>query len=499
MGLIDIISRVSPKLAGQYLVNRAYYREAKRLYQAASGNQYRPGMQNTGSGDRSMQVAGTKLRQLARHLEENHDLVVGLFDDLVNNIVGTGVTVTPMVRGLDGMLNEDANRQIAELWDEWAQHPESTGELGLESLERLVARTYLRDGEMFVQHVTSQRFNYQGEIPFVLDLMEPDYCPFDYQSRSKNILQGVQVNQWGAPIAYHFYKEHPGAADASYKDFRETKAVSAGRVVHLKFSRRIKQRRGVPVVHAVINRLRDLYDYEESERIAAKVAADMTFFIERTSEFNGSVEVNSAKNRSFKMQAGAGFELLPGEKVGTVKSDRPNPELINFRAAMIRAVASGVGGRYSSIARDFNGTYSAQRQELVEGVTGYRAHYVYLVRKFYRPMYRRFMEQAFFSGKLRGLPSRLDLNTIYRADFRPPALPWIDPKKEADAWQTLVDAKLESRSEIIRMRGRDPEKVREEIEQERELIPEASSSDIEGVVDDVVENDNADDDVEDAA
>jgi len=490
--IVELVSRLSPRLAANYLINRAYYQDAKRLYQAATGTQYRPGITNTGSGDKSVQVAGTRLRQLARHLEENHDIVVGLFDDLVNNIVGTGVKVSPMVRTLAGELATDANKQIGELWDEWAQSPETTGELGLESLERLVARTYLRDGELFIQHVTSNRFNYQGDVPYVLDLLEPDFVPFDYDDRSKNVLHGVQCNQWGAPTGYFVYKIHPGAPDAAWTDFKQTKVVRASNISHLKFSRRIKQRRGVPVVHAVINRLRDLYDYEESERIAAKIAADMTFFIERTSEFNGEVNVNSAKNRTFKMQAGAGFELLPGEKVSTIKSERPNPKLIDFRSAMIRAVASGVGGRYSSVARDFNGTYSAQRQELVEGVTGYRAHFVYLVRKFYRPMYARFIEQAFFSGALRGMQPDIDLSSIYRADFRPPSIPWIDPQKEAKAWQILVDANLESRAEVIRARGRDPEKVREEIEQERDLVPEASSTDIETVLEDTLEDETDD-------
>jgi len=107
-------------------------------------------------------------------------------------------------------------------------------------------------------------------------------------------------------------------------------------------------------------------DYEESERIAAKVAADLTWFIQRTSEYQGPQDVNTDSRRELKMAAGAGFTLLPGETVGTIKSERPNSDLVNFRSAMLRAVAGGTGTRYSSIARDYNGTYSAQRQELVE-------------------------------------------------------------------------------------------------------------------------------------
>jgi capsid protein len=54
-----------------------------------------------------------------------------------------------------------------------------------------------------------------------------------------------------------------------------------------------------------------------------------------------------------------------------IKSDRPNPNLETFRNGQLRAVAAGSRGSFSSIARNYDGTYSAQRQELVESTEGY--------------------------------------------------------------------------------------------------------------------------------
>jgi len=466
MDLISLFGRILPGRTAQYLANRRIYKEARRLYEAAQPSQYRPGVTNTGSADQSMNVAGTKLRQLARHLEENHDLVVSVFDDLVNNIVGDGARVAPMVRLKSGELARETNKRIAELWDEWAQSPDTSGEYGFETVERLLCRSYLRDGEMFCPLVTTSRFNYKTPVSLALELLEADYVPFDLHDDKRNLLHGIEVNAWGAPTWYHVLKSHPGDPVTVWEPTLETKRVAALRMIHPKFTRRLRQRRGVPIVHAVINRLRDINDYEQSERIAAKVASDLTWFIERTSEYNGPVDVNAAKNRTLQMSAGAGFTLLPGEKVGTISSDRPNPKLVDFRNAMLKAIAGGVGGRYSSISRDFSGNYSSQRQELVEGAVGYRSHFAYLVRRFYRPTYETFIDQAFFSGLIKLEPG-VDRRTIRRVDFRAPALPWIDPAKEASAWQTLVDSRLESHSEIIRARGRDPDKVSEEIEQEQ--------------------------------
>ena len=209
-----------------------------------------------------------------------------------------------------------------------------------------------------------------------------------------------------------------------------------------------------------MQRLRDIHDYEDSERIAARVAADMTAFVKRTGDFQGTIDTDISK-RLLQMGAGSIWELLPGEDVGTINSNRPNSGLADFRNAMMRAVAAGTGTRYSAIARDYNGTYSAQRQELVEATVHYRALFKVMVNAWYKPLWREFLEQT---------PVRLsaaaDPATFDRVEFRPPALPWIDPVKEAQAWQLLVDAELESRTEIIRSRGRDPKQVREEIEQE---------------------------------
>ena len=158
---------------------------------------------------------------------------------------------------------------------------------------------------------------------------------------------------------------------------------------------------------------------------------------------------------------------MPGEKVGTIQSNRPNSGLEAFRNAMLRAVAAGTGGRFSSIAKDYNGTYSSQRQELVEGAVAYRVHTTYLARRFHRPTYRAWLETAIASGALR-VPRTASRASLYRVDFRAPALPWIDPAKEAKAYADLNAAGLESREEIMRLRGRDPATVMKELEREQE-------------------------------
>lgn len=81
-------------------------------------------------------------------------------------------------------------------------------------------------------------------------------------------------------------------------------------------------------------------------------------------------------------------DLKPGEDIGMVKSDRPNPNLETFRNGQLRAVAAGSRLSFSSTARNYNGTYSAQRQELVESADGYLILQDWFIGAVTRPMYR---------------------------------------------------------------------------------------------------------------
>ena len=516
MSTLDIVSRFAPGFAARYALNQYRYnnikdisgraKDAQRLYEAATQSQYKKGILGGGSSpDRIVAQAGSKLRDIARHLEENHDLTNAIFDDLLNNIVGDGVRVTPMMRNRSGDLAVDANERLLDLWHTWTEYPETTGEYGFEQVERHALRHMLRDGEIFIQDVISNTFQYRTDTPYVMNLIDADYCPLNLIASTNRILHGIAVDEWSAPTRYYFHKSHPGDIFQTTSQIGDMLEVPASQVTHLKYTKRLRQRRGVPLIHSVLNRLQDVKDYEDSERIAAKVSADITGFIKKSTEVYGSTDVNNDGNREMQMAAGAIFELAPGEDMGIIKSDRPNTGLVPFRKAMMQAVAGGTGTRASSITRDYDNTYSAQRQELVEATIGYRVHFAYLQRRFYQPVFNKFIEAARLSGQLSKVLRDVDPATLTRVEFRAPPLPWIDPLKEAKAWIELVNAKLESPQEVIRSRGRDPQKVFDEIAEAQEAGVTASfinAADVD--VDDVVPGDNdqgnqGSDDAENAA
>jgi len=217
------------------------------------------------------------------------------------------------------------------------------------------------------------------------------------------------------------------------------------------------------VFAAVLNRFDDLKDYEESERIAAKIAASMAAFIKKGDPTMYPMpDPNSpagAEQRHLKFQPGMVFDdLKPGEEIGTIDTNRPNPNLETYRDAQLKAIAAGTGPSFSSVARTYNGTYSAQRQELVESYGIYATLASEFISHVVQPMFERFIATAIASGVLR-VPSGVVLETVDDAAFMAPAMPWIDPKKEAEAWAMLEDRAYISGPEIIRKRGGNPRDV----------------------------------------
>ncbi len=336
-------------------------------------------------------------------------------------------------------------------------------------VQRLAARSFFRDGEILIQHILGRKAGlvHLGPVPYSFELIEADLLPFELNDEKRGIFHGVEKDQWGRPRAYHLLRKAPdtGIAFLLKPSAKDIKRVPAERISHLKFTRRIKQTRGVSVFHGVAHRLDDIKDYEESERIAARIAASFSAYIKKGTDFDptSAVEAGAGK-RTMEFESGMIFDdLLPGEEIGTIDTNRPNQGLQEFRNSQLRAIASGTGTNYSSISKDYNGTYSAQRQELVESVPGYARPRAYFVSTFLQPTYENFITASVLSGQLI-IPPGVDPATLTEAEWIAPPTSWIDPKKEIEADSLAVKARFKTRAAVIRERtGKEPDIVKEQI------------------------------------
>lgn len=438
-------------------------------YEAGRRDPQRKQRRESGSANTALLRAGTSLREQARHLDQNHDLTIGILDTLVQNVAGPqGIGIEPQPRRADGSIHDDLARQLLGLWRDWQRKPEVTQSMSWATAQRLACRSWLRDGEVLAQVLEGPvRFLDHGtRVPLSIELIESDLLPLDYHSASPRITSGVELNGWGRPVAYHLYKSHPGD-NFRWTGAADLRRVSAQRMLHLKLMDRIGQVRGVTLLKAVILRLDDIADYENSERIAAKVAASMAAAIIKGAPdmyANALDEEGEAEPRDLRFIPGMVFDdLRPGESIGTIDTKRPNPNLEGHRRGQLRAVASGTKVGYSPISKDYDGSYSSQRQELVESFGAYGVLASDFIGGFVQPIWERFIANARAAGAIT-IPADVDADSLDDALYIPPQMPWIDPEREASAWGLLEANGHASGPEIIRRRGLNPLDV---IEQER--------------------------------
>lgn len=454
-----VIDRAVGVFSPDRAVQRAKSRQTLARYEGAQPSRHRRTIRNSSSGDMEVQRDARVLREIARDFDRNLDLARGVLSILVRNIVGpTGIGIEPMPRRFDGTIHHEFADALLQLHTDWKRRPEVTQSRQWASCERLACRSWLRDGEMFAQLLVGRipTLDHGTRVPFSLELLEADLCPLEFNDASRNIRQGVEHNTWGRKLAYHVYKGHPGDAFALVNTlWPELKRVDAQRILHPIMSDRISQMRGVSIFASVLNRLHDVKDYEDSERVAAKVAASMAAVIVKGGpEAYGEVGDLPDDKRYMKFAPGTIFDdLAPGERVEPIDTKRPNTNLPDYRKGQLQAASRGTEAGYSSMSGDYDGSYSSQRQELVEQDASYGVLADEFIGAFSQPAYNTFVRAAIASGQVR-VPDDVDPLRVDEAEYHRPPMPWIDHDKEMKGIERALANNLTSEAEEMRKRGR---------------------------------------------
>jgi len=482
LNIVDrLVGYISPAAGLRRLGARNAYDKirAYAAHEAASPSNSRKFYRDRLGPNQIVQQGAGALMAQARHIQRNNDIGRGIIRTMTNNIVGpSGIGIEPQPRRKDGSIHEEYAAALRHAHREWRAAPEVTGLHTDAAMQRLTVSTWIRDGESFAQELIglTPGLTHASRVPYSLELFEADLCPMGFD-QGERIRQGIERNAWGRPIAYHVYRGNPlDGASAISLSTQDLKRISADRVIHVALRDRIGQMRGITEFASIIARLEDIKDYEDSERIAAKVAAALTAYVKKNSPDGydpASVPVSQRDSdgnplgRDLRLTPGMIIDgLQVGEEIGLIDSNRPNPNVVTFRQGQLRATAAGVGASYSSIARDYNGTYSAQRQELVEQWINYATLTDAFTGMWVKPVWDGFVQAAHLSGVVKTPPDVMP-GTENDALFVAQAMPWIDPMKEAQALVVLTKAGFMSEVEAIRKGGRNPRDVLEQIIQWR--------------------------------
>lgn len=440
-------------------------------HEATRATRQRSLAQDWGSGNRIAGMDGKQLRDSARQLCRDHDLAKSVFNVLVQNCIGTGIDVIPAPRrrGADSKVDTGLAADLRWLWSEWWDKPEVTWQHDYGKCQQLLFGGMVRDGESFNQSIVGivPYLDHGTRVPMSLELIESDLVPLDFNDEKRGIVQGAERNAWGRVVAWWLYKNHPGDG-GWWRD--DLKRVTADQLRQYANIERIHQVRGLSIFAPVMNRLVDISDIENSERIAAKVAASFCAQIikgdaslyagaDGADVVNGLVNAAQRAYRTMSMVPGLiGDDLLPGEKIETIASNRPNPNLADYLNDQVRRIAGGTGASHSSVSHNYDGTYSAQRQELIESFGAYAMLSEQFTARVMRPHWSDFVTAAMLANLIKA-PKGWTQQEVAAAAFIRPVMPWIDPLKEALARAEAEDRGWQAPQQSILQMGNDPDEV----------------------------------------
>lgn len=420
------------------------------------------------------------LRARSRDQVARNDYARRYVQLLQSNILGaSGLALESLITDPDGTADVQARRAIEGAWADWGADPvDVSRSLSWRELERLALRTAATDGEFLARYLEGRQ---AGPWYFRLQVLDPELLDVDLNVDLRNghvIRLGIEVDEWGAPVAYYFHtSRHGHAADAYVVHIgRAYIRVPAEEILHAFVPEWISQRRGIPWTATSLERLKMLGAYEEAALTHARNGASQLGFITREPGSAGFTGDQAGVNgdTTLDLEPGQWNELPPGAGIATYDPRYPSGEFRPFIQSILKGISAGLGPAYTSLAQDLEGTsYAGGRMGLLEERELYRYLQSWLAASVARPVFQRWLRWALVANRVThpatGAPlpfARLDK---FRAhEWRGKRWPWVDPRNDAQAAELMIRSGLTTESRVLRELGMDPSEVWEERQLELE-------------------------------
>lgn len=309
---------------------------------------------------------------------------------------------------------------------------------------------------------------------------------------------GVVVDKFGAATGYWIRRAHQGdwwaAADSVHWDLipRETPWGRAIIVHDFDHDRIGQHRGGNGIFTPILQRLKMLWKYDEVELDTAVINSMFGAYLESPFDHQlmeqavgDDVDLNAYQNsrtdfhnQRRTMLGEARIPILfPGEKINTVKAERPNSNFKDFEKAFLRNFASATGLSAQQISHDWSDVnYSSARGALIEAWKTLERRRGDFGVGFATPLVTGWMEESVEIDEYpmpKGAPPFMDCRAMYaRMEWMGPGRGWIDPVDEKKGAILGMDGGLSTLQRECAEQGMDWEEVLEQRKHELEMFDE---------------------------
>lgn len=405
------------------------------------------------------------LRERSRDLYMGVPIATGALKTIRTNVIGSGLKLNASIDAAFLGLSDDEAR-------EWERHVEREFSLWTDTqdcdaarqctfgqLQALTVLSALMNGDIFASLPVVKR---QGAVyDLRVSLIESDKVCNPTDRILPNVYGGIEVGDFGEPLAYWIAKHHPGSTEVLKRIWRRVPAFGAktGRrnILHiLQDFERPGQNRGVPVLAPVIESLKQLGRYTDAELVAAVVAGMFTVFIKSESPDTPVGEAgiphdeltDRADENSLEMAPGGVVGLAEGESVETADPGRPNTAFDGFVTAICRQIGAALELPYELLIKHFTASYSASRAALLEAWKMFRMRREWMIQTFCQPIYEEWLSEAIAKGRVYapGFFYAPEVRAAWcGAQWYGPSQGQLDPLKEVKAAKIRVDEDFSTR------------------------------------------------------
>lgn len=442
-----------------------------------------------GSADADLLPELPDLRVRQRDLTRNNGVARGIIQTQVDNVVGTGLRLSsrPDYKSL-GKPKEWAaewRRQYEALFQSWwwtnACHAGDT--MTGDQMTALQFRSLMDNGEYIALPMW---IDDRGDgFSTKLQTIEPDRLSQPNGAmETARFRGGVEFDVYGAPVAYHFKRTHPGdnfidGMMSGWERVPRRTAFGRLRVIHGFDPERSGQSRGKPMLAPVLAQFKQLDRYTNAEIMAAVVNAMVAMTIETPLDHDSIVELFSKDSTAYlkarqehavHMQPGTMLPLFPGDKAQAFLPQRPATGFASFVSNVTRIIGVAADLPYELVMKDFSQTnYSSARAALLEAWRSFNRRRDWLGTQWMDPIAWLFLEEMVQAGRIEAPGFYENRYAYQRCRWIGPGRGWIDPVKEADASVIRLDNNLSTLEQECAEQGLDWEEVIEQRAAEFEL------------------------------
>jgi lambda family phage portal protein len=491
-GLRRLESKVRFEAAVRYFGRGGYEGASNDRPALREYNPMRGGADDALSGDLA------NLRDRAQDLARNNGIVSGGLSTHEMSVVGPGLVPHPRIdRELLGLTPDQAKdweRQAERIF--WAWGGSKCCDLARRNtfagLTSLAYRSSLESGDVLALRRFKPR---PGDVlALKIQLVEAARVSNpNYQPNTDRLIDGVEIDEDGAPVAYHVADSYPLSRYGSLGPTEWKRVAVYGadsgtvQVLHVLKQYRVGQTRGVPIFAPVIETLKQVSRLGEAELMASVINAFFTVFIKRPALDENVGLLPDAGNAAtarpatsadpisqIRMGSGTIAEVESDEEIQFADPKRPNANFDPFLRSFLAQVGVAIELPHELLIKHFTSSYSASRAALLEAWRGFGTRRSWLVDHFAQPSYEWMLGEAVARGLI-AAPGFFDDPIVKAAwcetQWTGPTMGQLNPTDEMNALQTAIDMRIRSRQEIaVEQYGTDWNRTVDQLAEERAIM-----------------------------